>query len=99
LPCVSAGDRWCVPFAGPILVIAHLDKQEQQNDNTEDGIVPPVFVYGLIAGVAGVQILSATMIVAGALVPRRQVIASARTFTVVPLLAPSMAGLGAVGTF
>jgi len=99
LPCVGAGGRWCVPFAGPVLVIAHLDKQERQNDNSEDGIVPPVFVYTLIGSVAALQVISATAIVAGALVPRREVITSARTFTVVPLLSPSMAGLGATGTF
>jgi hypothetical protein len=98
-PCGAAGGRWCVPIAGPFLVIAKLDKQERQNTSSEDGIIPPVFVYTLIGGVGLLQILGTSAIVVGALLPRREVTTSARTLTVAPLLGPSVVGVGAVGTF
>jgi hypothetical protein len=99
LPCAGERGVWCVPFAGPIIKIKQLADKEAGQDPDEDGIIPPVFVYTLLAEVAAVQLASASMILVGALLPRREGRRVVQSVTLVPSLNPAAPGLVAVGTF
>lgn len=99
LPCLGARGVWCVPFAGPIIKIKHIADKEAQADPEEDGIIPPVFVYTLLVELAAVQLASASLITAGALLPRREGRRVVKTVSLVPSFSPGAVGLSAVGTF
>lgn len=99
LPCLGGRGVWCVPFAGPIIKIKQLADKEAEQDPEEDGIIPPVFVYTLLAELAAVQLASASMIAVGALLPRREGRRMVQGVTLVPSLTPAAVGLSAVGTF
>jgi hypothetical protein len=110
LPCSGARGVWCVPFAGPIIKIKQLaDREAEQyakeaeqrtDQGTDEGpMIPPVFVYTLLAEVAAVQLASASMILVGALLPRREGRRVVQSVTLVPSLNPAAPGLVAVGTF
>jgi hypothetical protein len=100
LPCAGARGLWCVPFAGPVLVV---DKREREQsgsvDEGEDGIVPPAFVYTLAGGLGMLQLGGAALITVGALLPRREVEVPARRITLLPLVGPSTTGVAAMGTW
>jgi hypothetical protein len=99
LPCVGERGVWCAPVVGPIIKIKHIADKEAQAGPDEDGIVPPVFIYTLLVELAAVQLASASLIVAGALLPRREGRRLVQTVTLVPSFAPTAVGLSAVGTF
>lgn len=99
LPCAGARGVWCAPVVGPIIKIKHIADEQAQVDPEEDGIVPPVFVYTLLGELAAVQLASASLIMAGALLPRREGRRIVQTVTLVPSLTPRAVGLSAVGTF
>jgi hypothetical protein len=99
-PCAGAGGLWCVPFAGPVLVVAKRERAESANDDDEgDGIVPPAFVYALAGSLGMLQLASAAVITVGALMPRREVPDTSRSITVLPMVSSSTAGVGVVGTW
>lgn len=100
LPCAGGRGLWCMPFAGPVLVLAKRErKQSQSMDAGEDGIVPPAFIYVVAGGLGMLQLGGAAMITIGALLPRREVEVPARRVALLPVLGPSGAGLTAVGTW
>ena len=86
-------------FAGPIIKIKQLADKEAAQDPEEDGIIPPVFVYTLLAEVAAVQLASASMILVGVLLPRREGRRMVQSVTLVPSLNPGAPGLSLVCTF
>lgn len=100
LPCAGARGLWCVPFAGPVLVV---DKREREQsgsrDDGQDGIVPPVFIYTLAGGLGMLQLGGAAMITIGALLPRRDVEVPARRITLLPLVGPAATGITAMGSW
>lgn len=99
LPCAGSRGVWCAPVVGPIIKIKQIADREAQADPEEDGIIPPVFVYTLLAELAALQLASASLVAAGALMPRREGRRMVETVTLVPALSPSTLGLTAVGTF
>ncbi|HEX2872217.1 MAG TPA: hypothetical protein VHP33_13190 [Polyangiaceae bacterium] len=99
LPCVGERGVWCAPVVGPIVKIKHIADKEAQTDPEQDGIVPPVFVYTLLVELAAVQLASASLIMAGALLPRREGRRVVQTVNLVPSLTPTTVGLTALGTF
>ena len=99
LPCAGARGVWCAPFVGPFLKIKQIADREAQQDPDEDGIIPPVFVYSVLVELAAVQIASASLVMAGALLPRREGKRVVSSVALVPSLSPSALGLSAVGTF
>ena len=99
LPCAGARGVWCAPFVGPFLKIKQIADREAQQDPEEDGMIPPVFVYTLLVELAAVQVASASLVMAGALLPRREGKRVVEAMTLVPTFTPSTVGLAAVGTF
>lgn len=99
LPCAGARGVWCAPVVGPILKIKQIADKQAQVDPDEDGIVPPVFIYTLLVELAAVQLASASLIMAGALLPRREGRRVVQTVDLLPSLSPTAVGLSAVGTF
>jgi hypothetical protein len=105
VPCVKAGGHWCIPYAGPIVAAVKYNRKEADNNNENDGIVPPVFVDTLLVGVSLVQLASTAILVTGALMPRREVteplysLKLGRNVAFTPVAAPSMLGLAASGSF
>lgn len=100
LPCAGGRGLWCVPFAGPVLVVAKREREQSRSaDEGHDGIVPPGFIY-MLAGSLGVfQLSGAAMVTIGALLPRREVEVPVRRLTLLPLVGPSAAGVAAAGTW
>jgi hypothetical protein len=100
LPCAGGRGLWCVPFAGPILVVAKREREQSRSaDAGEDGIVPPAFIYTLAGGLGMLQLTGAALITAGALLPRREVTVTAGGVTLLPMVSSSTAGLAAIGTW
>lgn len=95
LPCAGARGLWCIPVAGPPLVIAKLDRRESRNTNQEDGIVPPIFAYTAIGFVSVLQLGGIGMFTIGALLPRRDVEVSAAHVMIMPLVGRSLVGVSA----
>ena len=62
-------------------------------------MIPPVFVYTLLVELAAVQLASASLVMAGVLLPRREGKRVVSSVALVPNLSPSVLGLSAVGTF
>jgi len=100
LPCAGARGLWCVPFAGPVLVVAKRERAQSRNaDENEDGIVPPAFVYTLAGGLGMLQLTGAALITAGALLPRREVTVTTGRVTLLPMVSSSARGVAAIGTW
>jgi hypothetical protein len=100
LPCAGARGLWCVPFAGPVLVVAKREREQSRSaDETEDGIVPPAFIYTAAAGLGMLQLTGAALITAGALLPRREVTIPTGRVTLLPMVSNSTAGVAAIGTW
>lgn len=100
LPCAGEGGLWCVPFAGPVLLVAKRERRQSGSaDEGEDGIVPPAFIYGLAGGLGMLQLTAAALLTAGVLMPRREVPVASASVTLLPLLGTTTAGLAATGTW
>jgi hypothetical protein len=96
-PCLTEGGWWCVPVAGPVSAIQKRDREERQSTN-EDGIVPPVFVYTLFAGVGAAQVVGIGLVTVGALLPSRPVRETLVKLNIVPLVSSDAVVLTLGGT-
>lgn len=102
VPCAKAGGHWCIPYAGPIIAAVKYNESDAQSEN-EDGIIPPLFVDSLLVGVSAVQLLSTGLLVAGIVIPKREVTESAmstrlgRHLVLTPVAGPRVFGLVASG--
>ncbi|MDF3070004.1 MAG: hypothetical protein K0R38_5605 [Polyangiaceae bacterium] len=104
LPCVGGGGIWCVPIAGPVLVVARDERRHPTNsdDGSDggDGFIPPAFVYAVAGGLGALQLAAAALVTTGALLPRREVTETETTsVTVLPMVSSSTTGVAAVGTW
>jgi hypothetical protein len=102
LPCLGGGGLWCVPIAGPVLVVARDERRHAANNedgsDVGDGFMPSAFVYAVAGGLGALQLTAAVLVTTGALLPRREV-TETTSISLLPMISSSTTGVAAVGTW
>jgi hypothetical protein len=96
--CAGLANAACIPVAGPFILMARRIRDDGRSTSDHDGIVPPVFAYGALAGLGLLELTGVAIAVVGFAQPKR-VLKTGVSLALAPVVDARAAGLAVMGRF